>query len=134
MERITSPVGATVSYDKYGSGPPWCSCMAALVTIRRNWEFVDVAFCEGIHRLCHRPSWPGETDATEGHSVDDESWDVAGLIKSIGKSVFLLGHSYGAQIALAAAAKVPDRVRKLVLYEPPWPHITSNTSSNEVRR
>ncbi len=22
MERITSPVGATVSYDKYGSGPP----------------------------------------------------------------------------------------------------------------
>jgi pimeloyl-ACP methyl ester carboxylesterase len=37
--------------------------------------------------------------------------------------VFLLGHSYGAQTALAAAAQVPDRVRKLVLYEPAWPRV-----------
>ena len=31
--------------------------------------------------------------------------------------------NYGAQIALAAAAKIPDRIRKLVLYEPPSPQI-----------
>ena len=47
--------------------------------------------------------------------------DVAAVIRAIGEPVFLLGHSYGAQIALAAAAALPDRVRKLVLYEPPWP-------------
>jgi pimeloyl-ACP methyl ester carboxylesterase len=45
------------------------------------------------------------------------------VIQSIGEPVFLLGHSYGAQAALAAAAKVPDRVRKLVLYEPACPRI-----------
>jgi pimeloyl-ACP methyl ester carboxylesterase len=45
--------------------------------------------------------------------------DVVALIESIGEPVFLLGHSYGAQAALAAAVKVPDRVRKLVLYEGP---------------
>src|SRR5262245_10482405 len=33
----------------------------------------------------------------------------------------MLGHSYGAQVALAAAAEVQERVRALVLYEPPWP-------------
>jgi pimeloyl-ACP methyl ester carboxylesterase len=44
------------------------------------------------------------------------------VIRSIGEPVFLIGHSYGAQTALAATAKVPDRVRKLVLYEAPWPH------------
>ena len=30
---------------------------------------------------------------------------------------------YGGHTALFAAAKVPDRVRKLVLYEPPWPTV-----------
>jgi len=45
------------------------------------------------------------------------------VIQSIGEPVFLLGHSYSAQIALATAAKVPDRVRKLVLYEPAWPRV-----------
>jgi pimeloyl-ACP methyl ester carboxylesterase len=40
------------------------------------------------------------------------------VIQSIGEPVFLLGHSYGAHTALAPAAEVPDRVRKLVLYEP----------------
>jgi pimeloyl-ACP methyl ester carboxylesterase len=35
--------------------------------------------------------------------------------------VHLVGHSYGAHCALLAAAALPDRVRKLVLYEPVWP-------------
>lgn len=60
---------------------------------------------------------------TAGHSVEDESRDVAAVIETLGEPVFLLGHSYGAQVALAAAAMVPDRVRKLVLYEPPWPGV-----------
>jgi pimeloyl-ACP methyl ester carboxylesterase len=125
MERITSPVGATVSYDKYGSGPPLVLVHGGFSDHKTNWEFVESLFAKEftVYALARRGR--GETDATEGHSVDDESWDVAGLIESIGESVFLLGHSYGAQIALAAAAKVPDRVRKMVLYEPPWPHITS---------
>jgi pimeloyl-ACP methyl ester carboxylesterase len=65
----------------------------------------------------------GDTDATEAHSVDDEGRDVVALIEARNDPVFLLGHSYGSQIALAAAAQVLDRIGKLVLYEPPWPHI-----------
>ena len=65
----------------------------------------------------------GETDGTEGHSLEDESSDVVAVIQSIAEPVFLLGHSYGAQTALAAAAKVPHRVRKLVLYEAACPRI-----------
>jgi pimeloyl-ACP methyl ester carboxylesterase len=65
----------------------------------------------------------GETDATAGHSLEDESRDIVAVLQSIGAPVFLLGHSYGAQTALAAAVQVPDRVRKLVLYEPAWPRV-----------
>lgn len=45
------------------------------------------------------------------------------MIRAVREPVFLLGHSYGAQCSLAAARLVPDRVRKLVLYEPPWPNL-----------
>jgi pimeloyl-ACP methyl ester carboxylesterase len=43
------------------------------------------------------------------------------VIQTIGEPVFLLGHSYGAQCSLAAAALAPESIRKLVLYEAPWP-------------
>ena len=55
--------------------------------------------------------------------MEDESVDVVAVIRSVGEPVLLLGHSYGAHTALAAAAKIPDRVRKLVLYEPAWPRV-----------
>jgi pimeloyl-ACP methyl ester carboxylesterase len=63
----------------------------------------------------------GETDATQGHTVEDEGRDVVGVIQAIREPVWLLGHSYGAQVGLAAAAEIQDQVRKLVLYEPPRP-------------
>jgi pimeloyl-ACP methyl ester carboxylesterase len=50
------------------------------------------------------------------------------LIQSIGKPVFLLGHSYGAQVALKAALTISSCVRKLVLYEPPSPNAVDSTS------
>jgi pimeloyl-ACP methyl ester carboxylesterase len=88
-----------------------------------NWEFVKPLFEQQftIYAIARRGR--GETDATTGHSLEDESRDVVAVMQSIGAPVFLLGHSYGAQTALAAAAQVPDRVRKLVLYEPAWPRV-----------
>jgi pimeloyl-ACP methyl ester carboxylesterase len=67
----------------------------------------------------------GQTSATEGHTIPDEGEDIAAVISAIGEPVFLLGHSFGAHVALAAAALVPDQVRKLVLYEPPLPEAMS---------
>jgi pimeloyl-ACP methyl ester carboxylesterase len=63
----------------------------------------------------------GESERTEGHRIEDEGRDVAAVIRSIEQPVFLLGHSYGAHVALVAASDLQDRVRKLVLYEPAWP-------------
>ena len=123
MQRISSSTGATVSYDKYGSGPPLVLVHGAFSDYKSNWEFVKPTFEKqfAVYAIARRGR--GETDATEGHTLEDESSDVVALIHSIREPVFLLGHSYGAQTALAAAAKVPDRVRKLMLYEAPWPHI-----------
>ena len=123
MERIASPTGATVSYDKRGSGPPLVLVHGGFSDHETNWASVMPLLAERftVHAVARRGR--GETDATEGHGVEDEGRDVAALVEAVGAPVFLLGHSYGAQVALAAAARVPDRVRKLVLYEPPWPGI-----------
>ena len=88
-----------------------------------NWEFVRPLFEKQFTVYAIARRGRGETDATDGHSLDDESQDVVAVVQSIGEPVFLLGHSYGAHTALAAAAALPGRVRKLVLYEPAWPHI-----------
>jgi pimeloyl-ACP methyl ester carboxylesterase len=123
MERIASPTGATVSYDKRGSGPPLVLVHGGFSDHETNWAFVMPLLMRRftVHAVARRGR--GETDATEGHGVEDEGRDVAALVEAVGAPVFLLGHSYGAHAALAAAARVPDRVRKLVLYEPPWPGI-----------
>src|SRR5918999_2648791 len=123
MPRIPSPAGATVSYDEYGSGPPLVLVHGTFSDHRTNWEFVKPLFEKQFTAYAIARRGRGETDATEGHSLEDESGDVAAVIESVGEPVFLLGHSYGAHTALAAAAKVPDRVRKLVLYEAAWPRI-----------
>jgi len=50
------------------------------------------------------------------------------VVDAIGQPIFLLGHSYGAQTALAAMSQLADRVRKLVLYEPPVPPVAAKAA------
>ena len=121
MHRVPTFPGVNVSYDKYGSGPPLVLVHGGFSDHKTNWEFVKPLFEKRFTVYAIARRGRGETDATEGHSLEDESMDVVALVNSIGEPVFLLGHSYGAHLALAAAARVPDRIRKLVLYEPPWP-------------
>lgn len=126
MQRIPLSTGATVSFDRYGSGRPLVLVHGSFSDYETNWEFVRPLFEKQFTVFALARRGRGETDATQGHSLEDESMDVVALIQSIDEPVFLLGHSYGAQVSLAAAAKVPDRVRKLVLYEPPSPRLLSN--------
>jgi pimeloyl-ACP methyl ester carboxylesterase len=123
MQRITTPDGVIVSYDKYGSGPPLVLVHGGFSDHQTNWEFVKPLFEKQFTAYAIARRGRGETDATKGHSLEDESRDVLALIQAIGEPVFLLGHSYGAHTALVAASKVPDRIRKLVFYEGAWPRV-----------
>jgi pimeloyl-ACP methyl ester carboxylesterase len=134
MERLISPDRATVSYDKYGSGSPLVLVHGGFSDHTSNWEFVKPFFEQQFTVYAIARRGRGETDITEGHSLEDESLDVVTLIEAIGEPVFLLGHSYGAQIALAAAIKIPHRVRKLVLYEAPWPHAVGKEALERLER
>lgn len=60
----------------------------------------------------------GQSGDTEPYAIQREFEDVAAVVNSIPKSVFLVGHSYGALCSLEAALLTPN-VAKMVLNEPP---------------
>jgi pimeloyl-ACP methyl ester carboxylesterase len=123
MERLKTPTGVTVSYDKSGSGPPLVLAHGAFSDHHTNWEFVKPSFRKEFTVYAIARRGRGGTDTTEGHRVEDEVGDLVAVIEAAGEPVFLLGHSYGAHCALGAAHRVPNRVRKVVLYEPGRPDL-----------
>ena len=69
---------------------------------------------------------------TMPHQVDD-------LLSLVGeRPVVIVGHSYGGHVALATAARRPDLVRGVVVYESPlswfpwWPKITASSAAIEA--
>jgi pimeloyl-ACP methyl ester carboxylesterase len=125
MNTLVTSAGVTVSYDKYGSGPPLVLVHGAFSDHDTNWEFVKPMLRETFTLYAVARRGRGATEATEGHTLNDEVLDVLAVVDAVGEPVFLLGHSYGAHCALAAAALAPAKVRKLVLYEPAWPTVVS---------
>lgn len=126
MQRLFRPGGIAVSYDRCGSGPPLVLVHGAFSDHVTNWEFVKPLLEPqfSVYAIARRGR--GLTAATEGHTLEEESEDIAAVVQTIDEPVFLLGHSYGAQVALAAAAKMPERVRKLVLYEAALPSLVAD--------
>ncbi len=61
------------------------------------------------------PPWP---DAT-GPTLNEEAAFIEPVLAATAAPFVLVGHSYGAAVALVVALARPDRIRALVLYEPP---------------
>ncbi len=61
------------------------------------------------------PPWPDR----RGPTLSDEAAFLEPVLAGIEPPFFLVGHSYGAAVALVGAVRRPERVRALVLYEPP---------------
>ncbi len=127
MERIRSADGVDVSFERYGAGPPLVLVHGSFSDHATNWQEVRDLLAERytVHAIARRGR--GETTATQGHGLLDEARDVAAVLATLPQA-FLLGHSYGAQTALAAAALAPERVRTLVLYEPPYPSLATGAA------
>jgi pimeloyl-ACP methyl ester carboxylesterase len=117
MEKVHSG-DATISYTKTGAGP-------TLVLVHGGWsDHIDIwrAVLPALEKrftcLTIARRGRGESSKTSGHTIDDEATDILAIIDAAGDDVYVLGHSYGARCALAAAARSP-RVSRLILYEPP---------------
>jgi pimeloyl-ACP methyl ester carboxylesterase len=62
----------------------------------------------------------GDSGDTPPYSVQREVEDLEALIDAAGGSAFLYGLSSGAVLALETASRLPGKIKKLAMYEPPF--------------
>lgn len=110
--------GTAISCGRLGSGPPVVMVHGSGGGLH-SWQPVAGHLADRFElwlpaRRGYAPSGPGRSPKC----FADEVKDVGALIATIGRPVHLVGMSYGATVALhAAAAGLP--VRSLALWEPP---------------
>ena len=123
-EKVVSTDGTPIAFRRAGKGPP-------LVLVHGttgsdfSWRFVEPLLSAHFTLHAMQRRGRGESGDGPGYSMVREAEDVAAVVDSIGGSVDLFGHSYGADCALEASL-LTKNLRKLVLYEPavefPYPH------------
>jgi pimeloyl-ACP methyl ester carboxylesterase len=103
-----------------GAGPG-VVCLHANASSSSQWRALLNRLSARYHVLApdslgagKSPPWPDNRVAT----LRDEVAFLAPVFDAAGPSFSLVGHSYGASVALIAALTHPDRVRAIAVYEP----------------
>lgn len=116
---VISRDGTRVAYWRSGSGP---ALLLVHGTTADHTRWARVLPNLEQHFTVHamdRRGRGGSGDAAD-YAIEREFEDVAAVVEAIGEPVFLLAHSYGAVCSLEASL-LTDKVRRLILYEPPLP-------------
>lgn len=122
MKTVTSKDGTTIAYDQYGQGP-------AVILVDGALQYR--AFAQGMDELAnllaehftvihHDRRGRGDSTDTKTYELQREIEDIEALIDANGGSAFVYGISSGGALALEAAMKLGDKVKKLVIYEAPY--------------
>ena len=107
-----------------GQGAPVIAIHGLLVGNIASWYFTLAPVLRQRHRLLlYDLRGHGRSERpTQGYDLNTMTQDLHALADSFcSEPVTLIGHSYGALIALRFALKYPERVQRLVLIEAPLP-------------
>ena len=108
------------SVREAGTGPS-VVCIHSNASSSAQWRSL-MELLSPTHRMlapdCYgsgkSPEWPSDRKIR----LDDEVDFLEPVLTAAGESYILVGHSYGAAVALIATLRHPERVRALALYEP----------------
>lgn len=114
----------TLHVQELGSGPPVVLLHGLLVGNMTTWYWTAAPALAERHRVIAfdlRGHGLSERVKT-GYDVATMTRDLASIVDDLaGEPVALVGHSYGAVVALTYALRNPDRVTKLAVVEAPLP-------------
>ena len=121
MDTVRSKDGTRIAFDKLGDGPAVILVDGAMGT-RSSGSKPELAKLLAQHFTVYSYDRRGRGDSgdTQPYAVDREIEDIDALIDAAGGSACLHGHSSGGCLALEAAVKLGDRVKKLAIYEAPY--------------
>jgi pimeloyl-ACP methyl ester carboxylesterase len=111
-----------------GSGTP-VVFVHGMLADGRAWSGLEAATVADGHRFIaytQRGFGPGSRSDPSA-TRDRHTHDLLDILEAVGEPVDLVGWSYAGPIVLRAAAKAPDRVRRVVLYEPFVPEMMGGT-------
>jgi pimeloyl-ACP methyl ester carboxylesterase len=111
------------------AGPAAKQSLWLIHGLTRRWEDFAPILCDltawwHVHAYSHRGH--GESARTPGaYRVADYVPDLVAAVKEAHKKCVLVGHSLGALVSMAVAAKLPELVTAVVLLDPPGPGFLS---------
>ena len=121
MNTVTSKDGTKIAYEKHGTGP-------ALILVAGALGYRGIGFGQSLAGLLSQQftvydydrRGRGESTNSKPFAIEREIEDIDALIQQAGGSAYVYGISSGACLALEAAIKLGDKIKKLALYEPPY--------------
>jgi pimeloyl-ACP methyl ester carboxylesterase len=122
MRTVISKDGTTIAYDQSGHGPVVILVDGALQYRAFDQGMKELADLLSGHFTVIHYDRRGRGDSTDNqpYALEREIEDIEAIIDSSGGSAFLYGISSGAALAMEAALALPDKVRKLAMYEAPY--------------
>jgi pimeloyl-ACP methyl ester carboxylesterase len=122
MRTVTSKDGTTIAFDQSGQGPALVFVDGALQYRAFDQGMAELAELLAPHFTVIHYDRRGRGDSGDTHTYElaREIEDIEAVIDEAGGTAFLYGISSGAALALEAACELPDKVRKLAMYEPPY--------------
>jgi pimeloyl-ACP methyl ester carboxylesterase len=110
-ERLTA---AHLDVERFGSGPTVVLVHGSVVDAARTWRRQRELAEQWTLCIPNRPGFAASPPLERG----DFELEAPLIAELLGTGAHLVGHSYGAVIALLAAAERPQAVRSLVVSEP----------------
>lgn len=111
----------TVECNRSGSGHPVVFVHGS-ASDHRTWHHQQAVFAQAFQTLTYsrRYHWPNPPiRAGEGYVMSQQVDDLIEILQLAGGRPHIIGHSYGAYLALMAAIQRPELVDRIVLAEPP---------------
>lgn len=119
MQEVTSKDGTKIAYGKEGQGPAVILVEGAM-GVRTSGTALAKLLAPTFTVYCYDRRGRGDSTDTKPYSVEKEVEDIAALVEAAGGSAYLYGISSGGALALEAAIKLGDMVKKLAVYEIPY--------------
>jgi pimeloyl-ACP methyl ester carboxylesterase len=121
MNKVFSKDGTEIVYDNQGQGPTVILVDGAL-NYRSFGPMPELEKLLSTYFTVVNYDRRGRGDSGDNkpYAVEREIDDIDALIDEVGGSTYLYGISSGACLALEAAIKLGDKVKKIAIYEPPY--------------
>lgn len=121
MNKVISKDGTEIAYDRRGAGPAVILVDGALC-YRSFGPMQHLAELLAPHFTVYNYDRRGRGDSgnTQPYALTREVEDIEALIDEAGGAAFVFGISSGGALALEAANKLGEKIKKLAIYEAPY--------------